>query len=362
MASSVLPSRAARPSSDRPLVVCADEDLLDDLLRLLAAAGAEPELAGGGPALRRAHRHARLVLVGADALAAGVLRGLPRRPGVVVVSAEELPAAEWAAAVELGAERVAVLPRDEAWLVSRAAAATRSPVERGWLVAVGGSCGGTGASTLAAGLALAAGPGGLLVDGDPWGGGLDLLLGAERADGLRWPELSGLRGRVDGEALLAALPDAGGVSVLAASRSSPAPVPDDALVAVVEAARVIGTPVVVDLGRPLPSGRGEGVLADADLALLVVPARLRAATAARLLVESAGSAWAGAQLVVRPVPGGLSRDEVADLVGRPVLAELRHDRSAVPRGECGAPPELSARSPMGAVTRRVLAVVAGGGR
>lgn len=362
MTSSLPRPRSTGPASDRPLVVCADEDLLDELLRLLAAAGAEPERAGGGPALRRAHRHARLVLVGADALAAGLLQDLPRRPGVVVVSGAELPAAEWAAAVELGAERVAVLPRDEAWLVARAAAAVRSPVERGRLVVVGAACGGAGASTLAAGLAVAAGPGGLLVDGDPWGGGLDLLLGAERADGLRWPELTGLRGRVDGEALLAALPDAGGVCVLAASRSLPAPVPEPALLAVVEAARSVGTPVVVDLGRPGTSGGGEAVLADADLALLVVPARLRAATAARLLVEAPGTGWSGAQVVVRPVPGGLSTDEVADLVGRPVLAEFRHDRSAVPRAECGAPPELSPRSPLGAVTRRVLGALRGGDR
>ncbi|TFV71660.1 septum formation initiator, partial [Blastococcus sp. CT_GayMR20] len=72
--------------SVRPLVVSADEVLLDDLLRLLAAAGAEPELATGGPALRRAHRDAPLVLVGADALAGGAVRVLPRRAGVVVVA------------------------------------------------------------------------------------------------------------------------------------------------------------------------------------------------------------------------------------------------------------------------------------
>ena len=82
-----------RSFAGRPLVVTADDELLDELLRLLAAAGAEPEVATGGPALRRAHRSAPLVLVGADALAAGVLRARPRRPGLVVVSAGELPAA-----------------------------------------------------------------------------------------------------------------------------------------------------------------------------------------------------------------------------------------------------------------------------
>jgi secretion/DNA translocation related CpaE-like protein len=350
---------SSRVPAPRPLVVSPDEELLDDLLRLLAAAGTEPELATGGPALRRAYREAPLVLVGADALAAGALRALPRRPGVIVVAARELPAADWAAAVEVGAERVAILPDDEAWLVSRAASAVRTPVDRGWLVAVGGSCGGAGASTVAAAVASAAAPGIVLVDADAWGGGLDLLLGAERAEGLRWPDLTGLRGRVAGDALLAALPEAGGVHVLAASRSSPGPVPEEAVTAVLEAVRAGGCPAVVDLPRSDPSA-APAVLADADLTVLVVPARLRSATAARLLVETPGSGWSSARLVVRPVSGGLSRDDVADVVGRPVLAELSHDRGAVPRGERGEPPSTSPRSPLGRVARRILAELAPG--
>jgi secretion/DNA translocation related CpaE-like protein len=345
----VSPSRAPI----RPLVVSTDERLLDDLLRLLATAGAEPELATGGPALRRAHRQAPLVLVGADALAAGAVRALPRRPGVVVVASQALPAADWAAAVEIGAERVAVLPDDESWLLARSTAAIRAPVERGRLIVVGGACGGAGTSTVATALALATAPGVTLVDADPWGAGLDLLLGAERSDGLRWPDLAGLRGRVAGDALLAALPDVDGVHVLAASRSSPRPVPVEALTAVVDAVRAVGCPVVVDVPRSA-GGDVAAIAADADLAVLVVPARLRAATAARLQVEAPESPWAGAHLVVRQVAGGLSREEVADVVGCSVLAELAHDRSAVPRGERGEPPLVSARSPLGVVARRVL--------
>src|SRR4051794_3773602 len=356
--------RAAAPR-DRPrrlLVVSSDEELVDDLLRLLAAAGTEAELATGGPALRRAHRTAPLVLVGADALPGGAVRALPRRPGVVVVSAGELPAADWAAAVELGAERVARLPDDEAWLLSRCAAAARSPVEDGWLVAVGGSCGGAGASTVATALAVAAAPGSLLVDGDAGGGGLDLLLGAERIDGLRWPQLTGLRGRVAGDALLASLPEADGVHVLAASRAEAVPVPPEALTAGAlaggtgraagaRAGRTGGRRVVVALPRGDPA-LAEPVLAEADLAVLVVPARLRAASAARLLLAGA---WSAAVVVVRPVPGGPSRQEVADVLGRPVLADLGHDRSAAPRGERGEPPVVSARSPLGVLARKLLA-------
>jgi secretion/DNA translocation related CpaE-like protein len=355
------PGTPTRPDAGRPLVVSADEQLLDDLLRLLAAAGAEPELATGGPALRRAHRSAPLVLVGADALTSGVVRELPRRPGVIVVSAGELPAAEWASAVELGAERVAVLPTDEAWLLSRSAAAVRSPVERGRLLAVAGSCGGAGASTVAAALAVAAAPGAVLVDADPWGGGIDLLLGAEGIEGLRWPQLTGLRGRVGGDALLAALPEIGDVHVLAASRAEAGEIPADALLAVVDAARSVGRTVVVDLPRAAATadGAAAAIVADADQALLVVPARLRSATAARLLLEAPGSPWATATIVARAVPGGLSRDDVAAVIGRSVAVDLPFDRSAVPRGERGEPPVVTARSPLGGLTRRVLAGLPG---
>ncbi|TFV64101.1 septum formation initiator [Geodermatophilus sp. DF01-2] len=352
---------ALRSLPARPLVASADEDLLDDLLRLLAAAGAEPEVATGGPALRRAHREAPLVLLGADVLGSAPVQVLPRRPGVVVVAPGEPQAAVWAAAVERGAERVAVLPAEEGWLVSRVASALRRPVDRGRLVAVGGSCGGAGVSTLAAALALTAARGGdgvLLVDTDGWGGGLDLLLGAEREEGLRWPELAGLRGRVAGDALMAALPEVSGVSVLAASRSAPGEVPVEAVTAVVEAVRAGGWPVVVDLPRTAGPEAAGAVLAEADLAVLVVPARLRAASAARLLVEPPADGrptpWSPAQLVVRPVPGGLSAGEVADVVGRPLLGELGHDRTAVPRGEQGRPPQVASRSPLGALARRLL--------
>jgi hypothetical protein len=122
---------------------------------------------------------------------------------------------------------------------------------------------------------------------------------------------------------------------------------------VVDASRAAGCPVVVDVPRSAGAD-ASSIAADADLAVLVVPARLRAATAARLQMEAPDSPWAGAQLVVRQIPGGLSRQEVADVVGRPVLAELAHDRSAVPRGERGEPPLVSARSPLGAVARRIL--------
>lgn len=350
-----MPVPSAAPA--HPLVVSSDDGLLDDLLRLLAAAGAEPEVATDGPALRRAHRAAPLVLLGSDRLVSPAVRSLPRRQGVVVVAAAPLTPEGWAAAVAVGAERVAVLPEDEAWLVSRVAGAVRPPVERGGVVAVSGSCGGAGTSTLAAALAVLAAPGSLLVDGDPWGGGLDLLLGAERSDGLRWSELTGLRGTVAGNALLAALPETGGMQILAADRSRPGDVPAPAITAVADAAAAEGCTVVLDLPRPRPGG-GEEAADSADLAVLVVPARLRAAGAARLLVDAHGPPWSSAAIVVRTAPGGLSADDVQEVVGRPVLAVVGHDRSAASRGERGRPPSVGPRSPLGTGARRILDALA----
>lgn len=337
-----------------PLVISADELLVDDLLHLLAAAGTTPELTHGGAALRRAHRSAPLVVLGADVLTVPAVRALPRRAGVVVASREELSGEGFETALALGAERVVLLPRDEGWLVERAARAVRDPVEPGALVVVSGCCGGAGASTLATALALAhhGERPTVLVDADGRGGGLDLVLGAEWADGLRWPDLAGLRGRVDGGSVVAALPRAHGVHVLAPAREALDEVPAEALVAVLSAARTEGHPVVVDLPHRVAPTLAERVLADADLVVLVVPGRVRALAAAR--AQLADPAWARAVLVARTSPGGVGAGEVGVALGRSVAAELVHDRAALARGERGEPPQTGARTPLGQVTRRLL--------
>ncbi len=72
-----------------------------------------------------------------------------------------------------------------------------------------GGRGGAGASVLAGGLAVTAARRGLrtlLIDADPLGGGVDLVLGWESLDGLRWPSLSQASGRVQPAALVDALP------------------------------------------------------------------------------------------------------------------------------------------------------------
>ena len=84
----------------------------------------------------------------------------------------------------------------------------------GSVLVVVGASGGVGASSLATAVAVRAVRAGLdvvLVDGCPLGGGLDVVLGAEQAQGVRWSDLSRLEGSADGPALLVRLPLAEGV-------------------------------------------------------------------------------------------------------------------------------------------------------
>ena len=99
------------------------------------------------------------------------------------------------------------LPDQERDLVaelSDAAESSREDGRRGAVVAVIGGRGGAGASVFATALAHAAADA-LLVDVDPWGGGIDLVLGSEAQSGLRWPDLALQGGRLNYAALREAL-------------------------------------------------------------------------------------------------------------------------------------------------------------
>ena len=102
----------------------------------------------------------------------------------------------------------------------------------GLVLAVIGASGGSGASTLAAACAVRCADAGwsvALVDGDLGGGGIDVVLGAEHVEGVRWPDLVGVRGRVDGAGLLSRMPRAGAVAFLSHCRESPLWVGGDAV-------------------------------------------------------------------------------------------------------------------------------------
>lgn len=165
--------------AEMPLVVTADDTLLDGALRLCAAVGVTPVVARDTAAARKSWKTAPAVLVCADLVPALARADPPRREAVVVIghTIEGL----WPDAVALGAERVCVVPAEQELVTEILANAVEGHGEA-CVVSVMGGCGGAGATTLAASLVLAGAARGLsslLLDADPLGGGIDLVLGHE---------------------------------------------------------------------------------------------------------------------------------------------------------------------------------------
>ncbi|MFB6534153.1 septum site-determining protein Ssd [Streptomyces noursei] len=335
---------------DRPLLVTEDEELLDDLLRLCAAAGALPEVAHRPPRRTAEWQAAPLVVVGADC--ADRLSGAGRRAGVIIAGRDADDVAVLRQAVAVGAERVLALPDGERWLVDRIADAVEGAGPPALTVGVIGGRGGAGASTLAAALAVGAARTGertLLVDGDPLGGGLDVLLGGEQEKGLRWPAFAESRGRVAGGALAESLPRLHSLRVLSWDRGAEVAIPPPAMRAVLAAARRRGGVVVVDLPRRVDRTVAEA-LAQVDVGLLLVPAELRAVAAARRVADGVRAELGDIRVVAcgPPGPGSGGRptaQEVARLVGLPLAGELPWEaglsedlaRGRVPGGRARGP-------------------------
>lgn len=346
------------PQPSRPLVLTADPGLLDDLLRLCAAAGVEPEVAHEPARARRSWPGAPLVVVGDDLAGVLPVEGLPRRDGVVVVGLDLDDARVWERAVAVGAEHVVFLPDAETWLAERFADAGEAGGSSALVVSVLGGRGGAGASTLAAALSITGTRRGLrsiLVDGDPLGGGLDLLLGGEGAVGLRWPDLAGARGRVSGGALHDALPRVDQLTVLSWDRGDLLTIPPEPMHAVLAAAGRSTDLVVVDLPRRLDPA-AELALSRCDVALLVVPGEVRATAAAARVAAAAGLLARDLRVVVRlPAFPGLPPDLVADALGLPLAGTVRAEPRLPVAAERGEPPARRGKGPLADFCGRFLA-------
>ncbi|TLS43876.1 septum formation initiator [Streptomyces montanus] len=338
---------AAEGRQGGPLIVTEDADLLDDLLRLCAAAGARPEVHHGVPERGGGWETAPLVLVGDDA--ARRVRGAARRRGVVLVGRDQDDSGVWRRAVEIGADHVLLLPDGEQWLVDRIADVAEGVGPPALTVGVIGGRGGAGSSTLACALAVTSAREGrrtLLVDADPMGGGLDVLLGGETAEGLRWPAFAASRGRVGGGALEESLPELHALRVLSWDRGDSVAIAPEAVRAVLAAARRRGGAVVVDLPRRVDEGVAEA-LAQVDMGLLVVPAELRAVAAAGRVASAVGMVLRDLRIAVRgPYAPGLDDKEVSRLLGLPLAGEVPVETGLLAANERGAPPGGDTRGPL----------------
>lgn len=357
-ASTSLPTPLSGPTPPtRPLAFTADETLLDDLVRLAAAAGITFDVVHDVGGARRAWSRASLVVVGTDRAETLARAAPPRRRDVYVVGYDADDGTAWQSAVQLGADGVLALPAAEPRLIDRLADAAEGISKDATTIGVIGGRGGAGASTLAVGLATTAAASGLstvLVDADPFGGGIDLILGAEDVTGLRWPELVSTRGRVSAAALREALPRVAELSVLSWDRGDPVEVPADAMRAVLGAAQRGNDLVVVDLPRQLDSGAGEAV-ARCTTILLVVPAQVRAVAAAGRVLSTLTAIASEVRVVVRgPAPARLDARLVAEALHLPLAGELAPERGLDRMLEEGVVPGRRAKGPLATFSRRFL--------
>lgn len=349
---------------ERVLVVTADEVLLDELLRLVAAAGAQADVSGEIAHVRARWRLAPVVLLGVDLLPAAARAGLPRRDDTLVVTRAEPEPGTWAQAVDVGATKVLTLPDAEA-VVTDAIADAAEEGALGALVGVIGGRGGAGASTLTCALAVTAARSGravLVVDADPLGGGFDLLLGVDQDGGRRWPDLRGASGRLAWPALRQALPSAYGVSVLSHQRGGGAQPSVETMLAVTRSARQAGGLVLVDLPRWLGAAPS-AVVGSADRVVVVVPADLRSCAAAGRVADAVCALTPLVQLVVRVWRGcPLSVDSVVQTLQLPLAAVLRADGAAARSVDEGVPAGVRGRSALAACARTLLRELPGPAR
>lgn len=320
------------PDAELPLIATADEQLLDDALRWCAAVGVTPEVATDATAARRAWRNAPAVIVGDDLVERLVDAELSRRDHVLLVARDA--GRWWSSAVALGA--VGVFAPDEEERILDALAAALDGRGEACLVSVVGGSGGVGASTLATALALAGSRRGLrslLLDADPLGGGLELVLGAERATGLRWGDLDATRGRLSAGSLADVLPTHRGLATLSWDRAVMSALPDSVPSVLTAAMRGFDL-VVADVPRHLDE-HGADIVGRSVLTLLVVAEEICAVGAARQVLARVQECAAAIAVFSVSRPGGIGTAAVVESLGHPVLARHRLDRRirvAVDRG------------------------------
>lgn len=284
-------------------------------------------------------------------------RGLPRRAWVVLLTLGEPGTAAWECAINIGAQRLCALPAGEDQLVgqlSEATEAVRDGLRPGRVIAITAGRGGAGSSIFSVALALSAGQA-LLLDVDPFSGGIDLLLGGEAVPGLRWPDLSLRGGRLNWAAVRDALPEHRGVSVLSSTRRGHE-MNAGQLGAVIDAGQRGGTTVVCDVPRWMTDATA-AALDRADLVVTITTCDVRAVAATSALAPALRIVNPNIGLVVRgPSPGGLRAGDIADTIGLPLLAAMRPEHQLTQSLEQGGL-RLRRRSPLAVAARQVLALL-----
>jgi secretion/DNA translocation related CpaE-like protein len=337
---------------NNPLILTRDETLLDELLRLAAAAGVVPEVATDPGGCLAGWSQASTVLVGVDQLEAVARARPPRRAGLHVVAWGSVPDSVFRMAIDVGAQDVAELPQSDSWVLELFADAVDGVSGESLTLGVIGGAGGSGATTLACALGLSAATRGpaCLIDADPLGAGVDRVLGFDRVDGLRWEALEQTTGRLSARALRESLPRRQGLGVLTwAHGRAPTLQPFAVREAMAAGARGHHT-VVVDLAR---SGGAltEELASRCDHLVMTVPATVCGLGAAARLaarVGHPGRLW----LVLRGA--GVDPAVAARSVGAPVLLSMADQRGLDEAVNLGAGPVRSRRAVLARTADRIL--------
>ncbi|MCB5292013.1 hypothetical protein BJQ90_01444 [Arthrobacter sp. SO3] len=330
------PGSAAAPwlpeESSEDLLVTGSERLRGEVERVVAASGGQLRTVRNLREAAPFWDRAPVVLIGSD------LADLPPRgrSPAVLVGLNGDGDGLWHLAAAIGAERVAVLPDAASWLAEYLSR-SRTPESGGTVLGIVGGCGGAGASTAAVWLAHAAAREGLrvlLVDGDPWGGGLELAFAAEDVPGLRWPDLADASGTIDPRQLADSLPLAGGFPFLSwpGTKERHSGVDPAVVAGVLDAARRGYELVLVDIGRAREALRTFAW--DCDRIVVVAPALLRAAVATARLLQDLPAVET--VLVVRGKSGAaLDPELIAASVGLPLAGIMPDVRRAAAATELG---------------------------
>ncbi|MET1064155.1 MAG: septum site-determining protein Ssd [Arthrobacter sp.] len=326
------PGQWVPEGSSETLLVTGLELLRGEVERIVAASGGQLRTVGNIREAAQFWDSAAVVLLGSD-----IHEMPPRgRSPAVLVGLDGDGDRLWQLAAAIGAERVAVLPDAATWLAEYLSRA-RTPEPGGLVLGIVGGCGGAGASTVAVWLAHAAAREGvrvLLVDGDPWGGGLELALAAEETAGLRWPDLADTSGTIDPRQLADSLPVTGGFPFLSwpGNKDSHNGVDFAVVGSVLDAGRRGCELVVVDIGRGPETLRTFAW--GCDRIIVVAPALLRAAVATARLLQDLPPVET--VLVVRGKSGAsLDAELIAESVGLPLAGIVPYVRRAAAVTELG---------------------------
>ncbi|WP_460863606.1 septum site-determining protein Ssd [Nocardiopsis coralliicola] len=346
----------------RPLVVTADPALLDDLLRLAAAAAVEVTVAASAEQAARDWTGAPLAVVGADLLRPFAGLAPAPHPNAVAVlgaagaAADTSSASAEADAVRLGVRALLRLPRDEPRLTDLFADGAHVRARPCLVVGTVGGCGGAGASLLALALAVE----GLrrrlrtaLVDADPLGPGLDLLSGHDELGGTRWSGLAARQGRLGWTALREALPSLRGCPLVTWDPGPADDLPVPAMRSVLGAAVLGSDLVVVDLPRRADAAAREA-LRRCGAVLVVVPARFAAVMAAYRTVPRLRPHSAALYAVSRGAGPELPDQAVASALDLPLLGDVPVDHRLPRDLERGLLPGGRASSPLAGAAGRLL--------